>query len=340
MKSARDPDVWHRAAQNKTNPGLSSVLLLSVFGLRHTRSYKSFDTRTKPRKNQMDVTMSLHWQNCCFSSAASPFCSLFKLITGQKTKHRNTKQQHNSQTVYCYKHAEHTLQHLLYIRWCRYVAFNDHVHLEELRFSPVLINAHRATTSERPSLSAPRLRTNIDKMDTDGSLDACRLRCHKYAETRWRMNTIITKRWTKTISGGYSLSGRTCCRVATQQSHVLCPQLHLHSGCVVIQQVDIWKEGEGGTNAKKSWPSSFAGVTWRVVGCIVCWTCVIAFVERLTENTQCGARPCLPETASVLVGEPPRGEPLFPKRVPLQPPPGCRSSIQPTDLNLLRPRDK
>lgn len=43
--------------------------------------------------------MSLHWLSC-FSSAASPFCPLFKLITGQKTKHRNTKQ---PQTVYRYK---------------------------------------------------------------------------------------------------------------------------------------------------------------------------------------------------------------------------------------------
>ena len=67
---------------------------------------------------------------------------------------------------------------------------------------------------------------------------------------------------------------------------------------------------ERGGKRKKSWPSSFAGVTWRVVGCIVCWTCVIAFVERLTENTQCGARPCLPERVSVLV-ENPHGPSVF-----------------------------
>lgn len=41
----------------------------------------------------------------------------------------------------------------------------------------------------------------------------------------------------------------------TQQSHVLCPHLHLHKGVRGYSQVDIWK---GGENAK-SRPSSFAG---------------------------------------------------------------------------------
>lgn len=86
----------------------------------------------------------------------------------------------------------------------------------------------------------------------------------------------------------------------TQQSGVLCPCLQRHKGVLGHSQVDIWKGGE----KAKSRPSSFPGVTWWVVGCIVCWTCVIAFVERLTENTQCRARPCLPETASALVENP------------------------------------
>lgn len=72
---------------------------------------------------------------------------------------------------------------------------------------------------------------------------------------------------------------------------------HLHEG---IHKVDIWKVG----GDAKSRPSSFASVTWWVAGCIVCWTRVIAFVERLTENTQCGAGPCLTEIVSVLVENP------------------------------------
>lgn len=80
---------------------------------------------------------------------------------------------------------------------------------------------------------------------------------------------------------------------ATQQCHVLYRHSHIHKW-------HKWTFRKGG-KSEKSWLCSFARVTWQVVGCIVCWTCFIAFVGRLTEHTQCGARPRRPQTGSLPV---------------------------------------
>lgn len=75
---------------------------------------------------------------------------------------------------------------------------------------------------------------------------------------------------------------------------MFCTGIHIYTS-------DTSERLERGGKSEKSWLCSFARVTWWVVGCIVCWTCFIAFVGRLTEHTQCGARPRRPQTGSVLV---------------------------------------
>lgn len=129
------------------------------------------------------------------------------------------------------------------------------------------------------------------------------------------MKRWISEFWQlQTISDSSPLLSPTCCLLRWLCS----PPVHKNSlweynralFCVIIYiyTSDAWVFTSGhferGGKSKKSWLSSFAGVTWRVVGCIVCWTCFIAFVERLTENTQRGARPWLPEIVSVLVENP------------------------------------
>jgi len=160
-------------------------------------------------------------------------------------------------------------------------------------------------------------------------------------------SSTITKRWRSKnnqrqlpIVESYRCLLRLLCSPKVHQNS---PWKHKRTMvCVLIyiytRAARVFTSGHlerGGKTEKKSRHSSFAGVTWRFVGCIVCWTCVVAFVERLTENTQCGAGPCLPEIDSVLGENPERPRVSKLTRVPLQPPPRCYSSIQPTDLNLL-----